>query len=143
GVYQATNSVNLATNTLLRIASFGATSNLTGGTITIQYPGTLASFVDLSTALPSDYINLPVLGPATTTVRLTATSASAAGFFLLQFDSANTSPIPGGGIVEPAGFNGTVALQASTNLTTWTTLTNATFGSTNVNRFFRMQLTLP
>lgn len=141
GVYSATTNITVATNVLLTFPNVQGTANITGFSFAFQYPG-LATI----TENPTDFTfySTPILGPCTITCTVNASSAAnTAALLLAKFDNVNGTATPGGNIVQPAGFTATVSLQTSTNLTTWTTITNASFGKTNANRFFRTSLTIP
>lgn len=140
GVYAATTNITVATNVLLTFPNVQGTTNITGFAFAFQYPG-----LGTITEYPQDYsfYSTPILGPCTITCTVYAPSASTSALLLAKFDNVNGTATPGGNVVQPAGFTATISLQTSTNLTTWNTITNASFPKTNVNRFFRMGMTIP
>jgi hypothetical protein len=141
GVYTAATNISIGTNVIVQLLNFQVTSVLTGGTIALQYPAVPAVTLNMGT---DQYLNLPLLGPCTATVRINAsTNTNAFASFLVQFDTVNAAVSPGGTMVQPSGFTATIGLQTSTDLTAWNIITNASFGKTNGNRFFRMSLTIP
>lgn len=141
GVYQATTNITVATNTLLTFPNVQGTTNITGFAFAFQFPG-----LSTITEYPQDatFYSTPVLGPCTINCTVNASSASGtAALLLARFDNVNGNAVPGGSLVQPAGFTATVSLQTSTNLTTWTTITNASYAKTNSNRFFKTSITIP
>lgn len=140
GVYQATTNITVATNTLLTFPNVQGTTNITGFAFAFQFPG-----LSTITEYPQDatFYSTPILGPCTITATVNASSAvGTAALLLARFDNVNGTSAPGG-LVQPAGFTASVKLETSTNLTTWTTITNTSYPKTNGNRFFRTSLTIP
>jgi hypothetical protein len=139
GYYVCSTNVAVPTNTIARIINFEFTSGIVGGVVTVQYAGQPAmTFPD-----SSQWLNFPIMGPCTVTV--TASSSSATGNFvvvLTQFDTVNTTPFLQGYAVQPNGHTASVALEASTNLTTWTATTNGTYAATNKAQFYRLSMTV-
>jgi len=140
GTYNSITNVPVPTNTTARILSFLTTANVTGGTLTVTFAGSPAFPIDIAT---QEFLNIPILGPCTVGVSINAASAAAAGIILVELQPVNTAVNPGGTMIQPTGFTTSLALQTSTNLTTWSTLTNTIWGKTNTARFFRMSQTIP
>jgi hypothetical protein len=139
GGIAATNIV-VGANVLARqVNSLG--NNLTGGTVTVVYPGVAPITLDLANAANYSILTSPFLGPCTLQVSFHG-SAGAAGVLLMQYDVVNATLPAQGVIVQPAGSGAAVSLQSSTNLTTWAAATNGVYSATGQNRFFRMGLTL-
>ncbi|SRR6266511_3038135 len=134
----ATTNLVIGTNVLARMANYHV-GNITAASATIQYPGGPALQFNLLDPV-NDPINKPILGPATIT--LSAQGSAGVAYFLMQYDVVNTTLPAQGVIVQPAGAGATIALQSSTNLTTWAPATNGTYSAASQNRFFRMSLTL-
>lgn len=134
-------STNLAigTNILFRIVSAWGL-NVTSGTFGVQFPGgpmMTSDFATVETTLEAE----PVLGPCT--VQLTFQGANnPASYVTAQYEVVNTTLPAQGVIVQPAGSGAVINLETSTNLTTWASATNGVYARTNLNRFFRMSLTL-
>lgn len=141
GVYSAATNITVATNVLLTFPNVQGSTNITGFAFAFQFPG-LATITEYP--VDASFYSTPILGPCTITCTANASSAvNTAALLLARFDSVNGTATPGGNLVQPAGFTATVSLQTSTNLTTWTTITNTSFPKTNANRFFKTSLTIP
>jgi len=137
--YVASTNIIVPTNTLLTVRSMGASPNISSAVLTLQYPGA-AAIVDSD---PTTWLNYPVLGPVTGTI--TASSSSSSGNFanmLVEFDTANTTPLLQGYAVQPNGRSATILLESSTNLATWTTATNGTYAATNRAMFYRLNFSV-
>jgi len=61
---------------------------------------------------------------------------------LVKFEAVNTTPAIAGFAVQPANNSVAIALETSTDLTTWSPAPNGTYGKTNLARFFRMNLSV-
>jgi hypothetical protein len=88
--------------------------------------------------------NSTVLGPATVNFNYYNSSPYTDYnlALLLKFEAVNATPAISGFAVQPPSQTASISLQTSTNLTTWTTITNAVYPATNSARFFRMDMTL-
>jgi hypothetical protein len=126
----------IGSNTLFRVANLWG-SGLSSGTLSVQFPGGPVFNANLFTITPDD-LKAPILGPATVSFAV----QGAALYVTAQYDVVNTTLPAQGLVVQPAGIGATMTLQVSTNLTTWTSATNGVYPIANVNRFFRMKLTL-
>ena len=137
----AQTNIAVGTNVLAKLVSFQPSVEVRPYPVSvfmIQYP----SDSDWIYFAPTQALNMPILGPCTVRVYAEATSLTAPAYFLMQFDSANVSPSPNGGVALPAGLAANVQLQGSTNLTDWFTATNGAYAKTDGNRFFRVKLGL-
>ena len=140
--YSAGTNIVAGTNQTIRLLNFLVQGNLNSASATVHYPG-LGGFT-----LPiqdNSIFGVPILGPATNYIECSwsGNAVPNEAVFLVQLDTVNTAASPGGTMIQPAGFASTLALQTSTNLTTWTTLTNTIWGKTNTSRFFRMSQSIP
>jgi hypothetical protein len=136
--YSQTVTVNMPTNTVATMLNYQYNANISSGVVTVQYPGQSV----LTFPSSSQWINVPLLGPATVTV--TAYSSSSSGnlaVVLVRFDVVNQSTSASAVTIQPGGTSAAVNLQVSTNLTTWTTTQNSTNTATG-NKFYRVSLTL-
>ena len=131
----------VATNQTATMRSL-LTTAVTGATLSFAFPSLQTMTVNLAATPQPPFLDHPIMGPCTVTLSFTA-SGSASVNALVEFNTVNASANPGGTMVLPQGFSGSIALQSSINLTTWSTMTNAAFAKTNANRFFRMSLAIP
>jgi len=123
-------NIVVPTNTLLKIVS-------------LSHPPSENDGCDVNyTALPNKYhyalgftgTGLPsVLGPASITFY------PGDRVVLAELDVVNVQPSTGFA-VQPAASGATIALETSTNLTTWDTATNGNYDGTQAARFFRLNL---
>ena len=143
GNYVATTNITVGANMSAMVSALWATTNLDylggGGFVwKVQYPESSQwcyLWGNTSSGTPST-----VVGPCT--IQLVCTSInnnSPTAFFILQTAPVNVSPAPIG-VVQPLSQTVTVALQSSTDLTSWSTATNGVYGGTDSYRFFRVNL---
>src|SRR5919108_4519552 len=132
----AVTTLTIGTNVLVKIINSQG-QNLTGATMSVQYPGGPVIRYDL-TDPALDPTGKPFLGPATVTFNAQGTAAAVA-YFLLQYETVNVT-LPTQGVVVPAGSGASVSFQMSTNLTDWTAATSGVYPKSGQNRFFRMSL---
>tara|TARA_R110000868_G_scaffold365871_2_gene628780 strand:- start:602 stop:1129 length:528 start_codon:yes stop_codon:yes gene_type:complete len=141
GVFKGVTNVVVGTNTIAKFVGIQTAGGVNNVDIIINNPGLPAVAANWTT---DDVLNTRMLGPCTVTVTATSsTSANTLALFLVQFETVNTSPTPGQMVIQPSGFDAVVTLEASTNLTTWQTITNASFPKMSGNRFFRTSITVP
>jgi hypothetical protein len=108
-------------------------------TFSVDYPNlaTMAYAQD-NTAISS----LPVLGPATVNLLGSFRDTNSAAMCLIKLEAVNATPDIRGFAVQPAKSSATIALETSTNLTSWTPASNGIYSATNSARFFRMNLSV-
>jgi hypothetical protein len=128
----------IATNELCRVLDY-STNNGWGApqyvlSLTAEYPWFHAG-VDLSRGSV-------VLGPAKVKLETTGfVQNPEAAVAVLEIVPVNlpTTPV-GNTVIQPAGYPINIALESSTNLTTWGVATNGAYPSSESHRFFRMNL---
>ncbi|HEY4414515.1 MAG TPA: hypothetical protein VGO57_02395 [Verrucomicrobiae bacterium] len=135
--YPATNQFDVPSNTLFKVE--GMAGDYSYLDMLVQYHEStnwLYLPVCDSSATP---IFSKVLGPAK--IQLVGYNAEYGPVVLLaSFTPVNTTPDLSGYGVQPNGRVATVALETSTNLTTWQATTNGTYAATNRAAFYRLKL---
>lgn len=126
-----TNFISIPINTTAEIVGYqgtpapGITADFGNGPVPIIYSPT-------QTFYPSGII----LGPCT--LKFYGYNTNYIGYYTVKIETVNTTPPPN--VVSPAGTTATLAVETSTNLTTWQTITNAAFPKSETHRFFRTKL---
>ncbi len=141
--YSGTNIYEVGTNELVRVHGvYGQYSPGTG--LIADIPGTGRGALPF--AFQGAYeVGGSVVGPALiefVAVVSTNNPPPIKTSVLLESMPVNGSAWAGASLVQPAGQGASLRVESSTNLTTWQTVTNATFPATNSNRFFRTTLTV-
>lgn len=128
-----TNSFTVGTNQLATLATVAPSSLSYGLLLRVTYP-------EGETVMGHKTAS-PILGPCVVQSEIESIEPNPV-VLLWKLETVNTTDA-GNLAVQPAGLSATVRLQTSTNLATWQTMTNASFGPTNGNRFFRLSLSIP
>jgi hypothetical protein len=121
------------TNTLAKFVSF---QNYYPEDLFFNYPSSTNEFA-FETFGETPSPTLTVLGPAIITFW-----HPGEGFVLIELDAVNTTPAISGFAVQPSNAGASIALETSTNLTTWTAATNGVYDKDSSARFFRMDMSV-
>ena len=139
GVYTASTNILVSSNTLVQVMGTLKTDNISACYITVQYNG--AQTV-VKQGIGFNFIaqGSPFVGPCT--MKIIATSSdniNPEADVTVQYQTVNTAP-SSVGVLQVPNKTVAVALQSSSNLSTWTTATNGIYGGTDQYRFFRVSL---
>lgn len=96
-------------------------------------------FVPLQISPTSVYPSGTMLGPCN--LKFFGSNSNGVGYVVLKLETVNTDPVAT--LVAPAGSSAVLAVETSTNLANWQTVTNAAFDKSAAHRFFRTRLVLP
>lgn len=136
----ASTTITVGTNVLARtVNTLG--KNLSGGSVTITYPGVTPFTLDMADPGSQQTLTSPFLGPCTIQYSLQGT-AGAAAVLLVQYDAVNVTLPAQGVVVQPAGAGASISFQTSTNLVNWSAAASGVYPATGQNRFFRMGLAI-